>query len=220
MKHAGRFIPFLFSLWSLLLSSPGIYILAKFRGTPVLYAVTAIASAAGSGFLIGVWVSQIYSCSYRDQLTGVYNRRYLDRIIKRELSRSCRGNGCLSIAVIDLDYFKSINDKYGHESGDRILSEFARLLVKNTRKTDSIIRLGGDEFLVILPGINDLEAKKYAERIQAGIAESDVFRGLSFCVGIATATRCREFRMLFREADKALYKAKASRNSVVCTTVQ
>lgn len=220
MRRTGWCITFFFCLWSIVLSSPGIYALAKSNGTPLLYQAVALLAAVGSGMLVGLWVSEIFRRSYRDQLTGVYNRRYLDCVIKKEIPRATRGKGLLSVAIIDLDYFKKINDRYGHEEGDRILAEFAKLLVSNTRRTDAIIRLGGDEFLVIFPGVSSSEAKKYAERIQSCIAGSEALSQLSICVGIATTTGKKEFGTMFREADKALYKAKMLRNSVVCTMVQ
>lgn len=219
MKRANYYITFFFGLWSILLALPGIYYLIKFQQTSLLYPIIITLMISSAGVMMGIWVARIYYYSYKDHLTGVFNRRYLDFVIKKGMPKLVRKRGCLSIAIIDMDYFKTINDKYGHQTGDCILVEFTKLLVNNSRKTDSIIRLGGDEFLVVLPGVNYGDARNYAERIRSCICQLADFGELSICMDVATTIREMDCKTLIREADRALYQAKTTRNSVVCTMV-
>src|SRR5487761_2260816 len=101
----------------------------------------------------------------RDALTGVYNRAHLDQILAREFENSKRHRWPLSVAFADLDDFKSINDRFGHQAGDRILQTTARILRHNTRETDLIARYGGEEFVVVLPATDADTAHHICERI-------------------------------------------------------
>ena len=103
----------------------------------------------------------------RDALTGVYNRAYLDQVLAREFENSTRHKWPLSVAFADLDNFKSINDRFGHQAGDRILQATARILRGNTRETDLIARYGGEEFVVVLPATDANTARSVCERIVA-----------------------------------------------------
>ena len=102
----------------------------------------------------------------RDAMTGVYNRAYLDQVLAREFEHSTAPQmAALSVAFADLDNFKSINDKFGHQAGDRILQATARILRSNTRETDLIARYGGEEFVVVLPATDADTARSICERI-------------------------------------------------------
>lgn len=98
-------------------------------------------------------------------MTGVYNRAYLDQVLALEFEHSTRHKWPLSVAFADLDNFKSINDKFGHQAGDRILQATARILRSNTRETDLIARYGGEEFVVVLPATDADSARSICERI-------------------------------------------------------
>ena len=100
-------------------------------------------------------------------MTGVYNRAYLDQVLAREFEHSTRHKWPLSVAFADLDNFKSINDRFGHQAGDRILQATARILRGNTRETDLIARYGGEEFVVVLPATDADTARSICERIVA-----------------------------------------------------
>ena len=104
--------------------------------------------------------------SIRDALTGLYNRRYLEEILEREIRRSARAQQHLGIIIIDLDHFKNFNDAYGHDAGDAVLRETGLLLTKCIRAEDFVCRYGGEEFVVILPTANLEAAQARAENLR------------------------------------------------------
>jgi diguanylate cyclase (GGDEF)-like protein len=155
----------------------------------------------------------------RDWLTGLHNRRYLARELDRR-SRERRDNH-YSVAVLDLDHFKSINDAFGHDAGDRVLARVAALLLDHVRAGDAVVRTGGEEFVVLMPGAEDPDAVACGERLRAVIAAEPwdaIADGLAVTasVGVATAPDGRELEALATLADRRLYAAKrAGRNRVV-----
>lgn len=158
-----------------------------------------------------------------DQLTGVHNRRAYNQIAKQECARAIRFNQLLSLLVIDIDYFKAINDNYGHIGGDKILKEFAQTCDKLLRLSDSLSRIGGEEFTAILPMTSQDEARLIAERIRAHIAQhlfyvSQTCKGINITISIGCSTIVEgdtSMNELFCRADKALYSAKhGGRNKV------
>ena len=157
----------------------------------------------------------------RDPLTDLFNRRYLEETLERELTRCLRENLPLSVVLMDLDFFKKINDEHGHKAGDIMLQAMARLLQSNTRGEDIACRLGGEEFVVILPGAASEHALTRAEEwrraFEALVIPFDhlLLRGTVSC-GIATfPLHGTDSDRLLRMADQALYEAKADgRNRV------
>ena len=109
---------------------------------------------------------------YIDELTGVYSRKYLHLIASREIERSRRYNEQFSIMILDIDDFKLINDTYGHQRGDSVLALFAATLKSVLRESDSIIRYGGDEFIVIMPRAGITESTKVASRVIEAVKKS------------------------------------------------
>jgi len=107
----------------------------------------------------------------RDNLTGSYNRRYFDKIIEKEIERSKRHGYQIYFLMVDINRFKEINDKYGHQTGDRMLKETYRVISNQVRKIDTIIRYGGDEFLIIVPNIKKENITNLIERIKNSIKE-------------------------------------------------
>jgi diguanylate cyclase (GGDEF)-like protein/PAS domain S-box-containing protein len=151
----------------------------------------------------------------RDSLTGLFNRRYLDDSLSRELSLAWRRSASLSLAVLDIDHFKGLNDVFGHDAGDLALRECARVLSKNLRKSDIACRLGGDEFALVLPDSSLADTKERVEQICALIKEVEMrFDGrvlgtMALSVGIAASPQhAFTARELLRAADAALYAAK------------
>lgn len=152
----------------------------------------------------------------RDELTGVYNRAYLDQFINREFDNSTRHKWPLSVAFADLDKFKSINDNFGHQAGDRILQATARLLRGNTRETDLIARYGGEEFVVVLPATDADTARSICERIVMAFRNTGHVIGsdhatVTISIGCATHGADTVFDNvadLIKAADQALYTAK------------
>lgn len=162
--------------------------------------------------------------STTDALTGLANRRCFLENFAKEYERAKRYNHHLSLLILDVDYFKNINDTYGHVCGDVILAEMAKLLKKSVRATDIVARYGGEEIAVLLPETDREHACAIAEKLRDAVASHHFFCekiALSVTISIGTATHGeRKFSQpnhLFRAADQALYTAKnTGRNRVVC----
>jgi two-component system cell cycle response regulator len=165
----------------------------------------------------------VYSMMVNDGLTGIPNKRYLQEVIGRELIRSQRHNRPLAIAVLDIDHFKAVNDKFGHLAGDAVLRELANRIKGVIRKDELFARYGGEEFVVVMPEATLEQAGAFAERIRALVAgapmEVDgspfpvtVSIGVAATVGDSGLT----VEQFFERADKNLYQAKSSgRNRVI-----
>ncbi len=158
----------------------------------------------------------------RDSLTGLFNRRYLIDALERELHRSDRRKEAVSILIIDVDHFKHFNDNFGHGAGDAILRHLAEVLNDNTRREDVVARFGGEEFVVLLPGTQLMEAGVCAENLrQTASRMSILYEGrilpqLTVSIGISSYPGDgRDINTLINTADGALYRAKrAGRNRV------
>lgn len=160
----------------------------------------------------------VESLAVTDRLTGLYNRLKLDQVLEYETIQSKRYDSALSVILIDLDHFKSVNDTHGHLVGDIILKEVADILLTYGRKSDTIGRWGGEEFLIVLPN-TDLEgAMRAAEKIRCAIEgyPFSVVGNKTASFGVAGLLREERTDSLIERADKALYRAKSEgRNRVV-----
>lgn len=148
-----------------------------------------------------------------DALTGTLNRRGLDQTLSREIARAQRGDGTLSIGMLDLDFFKKVNDNYGHEAGDQMLVHFSSLIKSVMRKSDALVRYGGEEFTLILPDTDARGAQFVLARLQQVMGKSPLnYEGqeinTTFSAGIATLRQDENSYALLRRADEALYSAK------------
>ena len=159
-----------------------------------------------------------------DALTGLGNRHAMEETFPREVARCLQGNQPVSMIMIDVDRFKSFNDKFGHVAGDRALSAVAHVLTKHFRPRDHLVRFGGDEFAVLLPGIAEAEALSVAERVRdavsgttGGSTDSLIRIPVEISMGIAQLTENGTFESLLRAADEALYRAKRSGRNAVST---
>lgn len=156
----------------------------------------------------------------RDPLTGVWNRRHLERLLPAMLGEHDASGIPLSIAIVDLDRFKTVNDERDHQIGDAALCRIADLLAAETSEPAFTVRLGGDEFLLVLPGRDEPAAYEVAERARHAVADDDwdgVTQGLSvtISVGVATSGSATTHSELLRIADENMYRAKRSgRNTV------
>lgn len=163
---------------------------------------------------------RVEGIAMQDELTGVYNRRYLLDLLRREASRVNRGGGALAVSLFDVDHFKAINDTLGHAVGDCVLREFAATALKGLRTADVFGRYGGEEFLMIMPQTDLQGAVRCAERVRSDIenAEFSALTGgarVTVTAGVACLTRGEDASMLLARADEALYSGKAAgRNRV------
>ena len=146
----------------------------------------------------------------RDELTGLYNRHYLDRWIENDLEKGKYGNMPISMAVLDLDHFKVVNDRYGHMIGDKVLQQLSGLLKATTREKDILVRIGGEEIVLTMPGINKKDALKIAEELRCLICnyQFPIEGHLSASFGIAERKPSESFEKWLERADQALYEAK------------
>jgi diguanylate cyclase (GGDEF)-like protein len=148
-------------------------------------------------------------------LTGLYNRRYLEETLEREIRRAARADQSLGILMLDLDHFKSFNDTYGHEAGDAVLRETGACLVKNIRAEDFVCPFGGEEFVVILPTAAVEASRARAERLRSKIRELTVLHQgkslglITVSIGVAAfPIYGGSPKELLASADAALYRAK------------
>lgn len=168
-----------------------------------------------TGVMLGRLVKKLYKRSNRDALTGLRNRRYFYKKLACEMERLKRTKLPLSLAIIDVDNFKSINDTYGHVEGDRVLTELSNIFKSHTRTIDTVARWGGEEFAIILPDTDIEGAKVLAERIRNVVENCNSCYKVTVCVGITCASYKMEVDRFVALADQALYKAKKTKNKVV-----
>jgi diguanylate cyclase (GGDEF)-like protein/PAS domain S-box-containing protein len=165
--------------------------------------------------------------SIRDPLTALYNRRYLEEMLEREIRRAVRSEQPLGILMLDLDHFKTFNDTYGHDAGDTVLRETGSFLANSIRAEDVVCRFGGEEFVVILPTANLEASRARGERIRSKLRELIVLHQgqslgiITVSVGVAALpTHGTSARELLQAADAALYRAKREgRDRVVVAEV-
>ncbi len=162
---------------------------------------------------------RIRDLTIKDSLTGAYNRRYFDNYLPREVQRCRRYKRLLSLLYVDLDHFKNINDQYGHPAGDLVLKQVAHLLAQGLRNVDMVVRMGGDEFAVILPEVGPDGAKVVAERLFKSVVDSlppvEAMRKqnekISVCMGVASFFESMvDYQVLMKLADESLYRAKTT----------
>jgi diguanylate cyclase (GGDEF)-like protein len=161
-----------------------------------------------------------------DELTGIYNRRYLLSLSKVEVSRAKRHGLPISLLLMDLDHFKKVNDQYGHALGDKVLKEVAQVILRNIREIDVFGRYGGEEFAVVLPDTLPAKAREVADRLCLAIYRHSIYHqnnsiNITASFGVAGSLNMHEgsLRSLLNNADQALYQAKAGgRNQVVLYT--
>jgi diguanylate cyclase (GGDEF)-like protein len=166
--------------------------------------------------------AMLHEQTIRDDLTGLYNRRYLEETLRRELARADRENYPVSVIMLDIDHFKNLNDTYGHQAGDIVLQTLGKQLLFRTRFSDIPCRYGGEEFVIIMPNVAIETALKRAEELRAFFAETKIIYEdqtiqATFSAGLSVHPR-DDFTAdgLIHAADVAMYAAKsAGRNSIV-----
>ncbi|GAA0213263.1 two-component system cell cycle response regulator [Brevundimonas nasdae] len=158
-----------------------------------------------------------------DALTGLHNRRYMTGQLDALVNRAVHGGSSVALLVLDIDHFKLVNDGFGHDAGDEVLIEFAVRLATNVRAVDLPCRLGGEEFVVVMPGADLEDAGRVAERIRRDVA-SQPFRimggkeMLTITISIGVAATCGPHdtpELLLKRADEGVYEAKAKGRNIV-----
>jgi diguanylate cyclase (GGDEF)-like protein len=185
---------------------------------------------------LGLWVAELLALSLanfrlretlhaqstRDPLTGLFNRRYMEDSLERELYRAAREDGTLGVIMADLDHFKDFNDQSGHVAGDAVLRSLANIMTSSVRAEDIVCRYGGEEFTILLPNANLDETRQRAETLRVAVAALVVSESqrLTLSLGVAAfpghGTTARE---LIETADSALYEAKSAGRDRVVTAV-
>ena len=153
--------------------------------------------------------------STRDQLTELYNRRYMEETLAREISRATRVNSTIGVMMIDVDYFKKFNDEYGHEAGDSILKQVGKLMTDSFRASDVVCRYGGEEFLVMMPDASIEDSASKADKFREAIKRVTVVKNGTSIGPVTVSIGVAQFpshgntpEALVRAADNALYRAK------------
>ncbi len=153
--------------------------------------------------------------SIRDPLTGLYNRRYMEESLEREITRANRGKYSVGIVMLDVDHFKKFNDTYGHEMGDQVLIEISNFLQQNIRNSDIACRYGGEELTLIFPETSLEDCQQRAEQIRQRIKELKIYNRNQFLSPVTISLGIAIFpqqgitaKLVIQEADKALYQAK------------
>lgn len=155
-------------------------------------------------------ISLLYEAAIRDEKTGLYNSKFFETILDMEIEKVKRRQQKLSLFMIDIDYFKKINDKYGHLKADELLVRLAEVLTKQFRKSDIISRFGGEEFFILLPETDLKKAKKITSRLRTAIKSDKILQKHDVVIsGGLTEFKKKDTKKTFEQrADKALYQAK------------
>lgn len=170
-----------------------------------------------------VWYQRALQAAKVDTLTGANNRAAMDEMLDREVDLAHRHESAMSLIIFDLDHFKQINDNYGHTVGDDVLREVVECANQALRGSDVLFRFGGEEFVVVLPGVNVTGATLAAERLRS-IIEKHVFDSrqgnipVTISIGTASLATQDTAKTIVERADHALYSAKnAGRNCIACS---
>ena len=166
--------------------------------------------------------AQLRAISTIDPLTGLHNRRWMNEMFLRQIDRSARSGEALSLAVIDIDHFKSVNDRHGHLAGDQVLAQIARMMQNHFRPSDLLARYGGEEFCVLLPAADVGAASAALDRLRASIERTPIPLSEGEPLPVTVSSGVAQWREgwslddIVRSADQALYRAKnEGRNRVI-----
>jgi len=155
-------------------------------------------------------VNVLYEVATKDEKTGLYNNKFFETVLEMEIEKAKRKQQKLSLIITDIDFFKKINDSYGHIKADELLAELAKVIIKTIRKSDVAARFGGEEFIILLPETSLEKAKKLSVRLKNLISQNKILRKYNLTVsGGITQFKLTDTKKSFKSrADKALYLAK------------
>lgn len=206
------------------------YIIGELQDLNLAGGFTVIALATtytliGIGFLASILINEhqaLALLSMSDPLTSIYNRRGLEASVQQIQKADNKQSSRFSVITLDLDHFKDVNDNHGHDAGDLVLKSVARLISSNRREADTCSRIGGEEFVVVLPGTALEEAAQVAESLRASLEIHDIRVGtetlnVTASFGVASQTGTDDLASMLTKADKALYNAKKNGRNRVCT---
>ena len=206
-----------------------LYILEYSENIDLSFGIILATSAAGFvlvgiGFLVSILINehkQLTALALNDPLTGLLNRRGLEFSMQTILAKAVREKSCISAIAIDIDFFKKINDTYGHDGGDEILKLIGQKLAKSPRASDVCCRLGGEEFVILIPETKMADAVNIAERIRKMVEKTELSLNdniIKITASFGVANHCGIINLdsLLKDADKALYKAKSEGRNRVC----
>jgi len=169
--------------------------------------------------IVGALQRRLIDQAIMDPLTGVFNRRHMERNLRDAIERKRRNSAPASLLLIDVDGFKLINDQFGHAKGDGVLTGIVSLVRNRSRKLDLLFRIGGEEFILLLPDTLEAAAAVVAEQLRASVAETALVDGrqVTLSIGVSELQPGESPDSWMKHADDALYAAKkAGRNRVVC----
>jgi diguanylate cyclase len=221
LKHGNQFGMPLDDGWSRLLTSLWFtVVLAKIAAINLIGSQMRKALSASNDRL-SLALTQVRELSERDELTGLQNRRSILALLTEERARVARGGPVFAVAILDVDHFKRVNDRFGHAMGDEVLRVFAKVVAGRLRITDRVARYGGEEFLLILPNTTEAAAAELAvDRLRSAV-ESHSWSELAgdlritCSIGVAMSRAGEDVAEMLARADAALYRAKSSgRNAV------
>jgi diguanylate cyclase (GGDEF)-like protein len=175
----------------------------------LLYGLGAAAGLLWLAFLIHR--EDLYTRANTDGLTGLLNRRAFDEVLARELDRAEEGSGSISVIMADIDFFKRVNDMWGHPAGDEVIREVGFALRRVLRPSDRLCRFGGEEFAIVLPESSLTQAGEIAERLRAGVAALARLPGdvrITVSLGLAASSPGEKPEQLIQRCDQALYRSK------------
>jgi diguanylate cyclase (GGDEF)-like protein/PAS domain S-box-containing protein len=167
---------------------------------------------------------ELYQLAVTDSLTGLLNRRELQKLAKISISQAARDGTNFAILTFDIDDFKQVNDTYGHPVGDLIIQHIAKLLTEDRREHDLVARVGGEEFVILLPGINEASAFSFAEKLRKKVEsqpKDNLKVTVSIGIAISGANSDNHFEKLLAQSDQALYESKKhgkNRTTLACKT--
>jgi len=189
---------------------------AKLDITWVIWSTVALILAI-CGLLVGRLLKRLDLFASLDPLTGLLNRRSFCKVLEIEVKQQSRVNSDLWLALIDIDDFKAVNDRYGHNMGDTVLKNLAAIFAKNIRAYDTIARWGGDEFVILLPNTEIVGAKAVVERMKQAVAQTEWDQNMTVSIGLVAVPQNANQKKVLDLADQTLYRAKQKRNTVVAS---
>ncbi|MBX7201292.1 MAG: diguanylate cyclase [Rhodospirillaceae bacterium] len=205
----------------LVLAIPMVYTFVN-EGTAFRFAISLALNIVVISIVTGVVADlqrELLDQAATDPLTGALNRRQMESLLSEAVERRSRSAAPASVLLLDIDHFKSINDRFGHHTGDEVLRNLVTLIKKHIRRLDRVFRTGGEEFLILLTDTKGADATTHAERLRLLIAEASLTKEcqVTVSIGVAECVPNQKVESWIKNADDALYFAKQEgRNRVVC----